>query len=129
MQPRRLLPRRHARIDELPRDALHHGLLGVPHGAGRARRDAAPRTTSEQLSGSFKRNALTATFTRNVRPGPLRGVATGSAKGKAASVTVTLRDAQGALLATRSGTSVDVQAVAAAAGADSWTISGANGVS
>ena len=88
-----------------------------------------PKTTSEQLSGSFKRNALSATFTRNVQPGPLRGVATGSAKGKAAAVTVTLKNAQGTVLATRSGTSVDVQAAAAAAGAHSWTISGANGVS
>ena len=88
-----------------------------------------PKTTSEQLSGSFKKNALTATITRNVQAGPLRGVASGSTKGKAAPVTVTLKNAQGATLATQSGTSVDVQAAAAAAGAHSWTISGANGVS
>lgn len=33
------------------------------------------------------------------------------------------------MLGTRSGTSVDVQATATAAGAHSWTIAGANGVS
>lgn len=86
-------------------------------------------TTSEQVSGSFKRNALSAVFTRTVQPGPLRGVASGTAKGKPASITLTLRDAQGTELGTRSGASVDVQATAAAAGAHSWTISGAGGVS
>ena len=60
--------------------------------------------------------------------GPIRGVATGTAKGKPASVTLTLRNAQGTVLGTQTGTSVDVQATAAAAGAHSWTISGANGV-
>ncbi|MEA2131254.1 MAG: hypothetical protein QOJ85_4145 [Solirubrobacteraceae bacterium] len=88
-----------------------------------------PTTTSEQLGGSFKRTALSVAYTRTVQPGPLRGVASGSAKGKPATVTVTLRSAQGTVLATKSGTSVDVQATAAAAGAYSWTISGANGTS
>jgi hypothetical protein len=87
------------------------------------------KTTSEQLSGSFKKGVLSATVTRTVQPGPLRGVASGTAKGKAASITLTLRDAQGAVLGTKTGTSVDVQAAATAAGAHSWTISGANGVS
>ena len=87
-----------------------------------------PTTVSEQLSGSFKRGSLAAVFTRTVQPGPLRGVATSSAKGKPAPVTVTLKDAQGSVLATLTGASVDVQATAVAAGAHSWTISGASGV-
>ena len=88
-----------------------------------------PTAKSEQLSGSFKRGGLSATVTRTAQPGPLRGVATGTSKGKAASVTVTLKNAQGTVLGTKTGPSVDVQATAAAAGAYSWTISGANGVS
>jgi hypothetical protein len=87
-----------------------------------------PKTTSEQLSGTFKRGALSSTVTRTAQPGTLRGVATGTVKGRAASVTVTLKNAQGTVLATKSGSSVDVQAAATAAGAYSWTISGANGV-
>ena len=88
-----------------------------------------PTTASEQINGSFKRGSLSATVTRTAQPGPLRGVATGTAKGKTANVTVTLKNAQGTVLGTKTGASVDVQAVAAAAGAYSWTISGANGVS
>lgn len=86
-------------------------------------------TTNEQVSGSFKRNALSAVFTRTVQPGPLRGVATGTTKRTPATITLTLRDAQGRVLDSKTGTSVDVQATAAAAGAHSWTISGASGVS
>jgi hypothetical protein len=88
-----------------------------------------PASTSEQLSGSFKKGVLSSTVTRTVRPGPLRGVASGTAKGKAASITLTLRDAQGTVLGTKTGSSIDVQAAATAAGAHSWTISGASGVS
>jgi hypothetical protein len=86
-------------------------------------------TTSEQLKGSFKGSTTSATYTRDAQPGALRGVAGGSVKGKPATITLTLHDEQGSVLATQSGTSVDVQATAAAAGAYSWTISGANGVS
>jgi hypothetical protein len=86
------------------------------------------KTVSEQVSGSFKRGALSVTYTRTAQPGTLRGVASGTSKGKPASVTVTLKNAQNSVLATRSGTSVDVSAAVAAAGAYSWTISGANGV-
>ena len=88
-----------------------------------------PRTTSEQLSGSFKKGSLSSSVMRTVQPGPLRGVASGTARNRAASVTVTLLDTQGKVLASQSGTSVDVQAAAAAAGAHSWTIAGASGVS
>jgi hypothetical protein len=86
------------------------------------------KTTTEQVSGSLKKNATSVTYTRTAQAGALRGVASGSAKGRAASITLTLRNAQGAVLGTQTGTSVDVQATAAAAGAHSWTISGANGV-
>jgi hypothetical protein len=88
-----------------------------------------PKTVSEQVSGSFKRGALAVAYTRTVQPGALRGVASGSSKGKPATVTLTLRNAQGTDLGTKTGTSIDVQATAAAAGAHSWTISGASGVS
>ena len=87
-----------------------------------------PKTTSEQLSGSFKRNALSAVYTRTVQPGALRGVATGTAKGKPASITLTLRSGS-TVLGTQTGTSVNVPATAASAGPITWTISGANGTS
>jgi hypothetical protein len=88
------------------------------------------KTTSEVVSGSFKRNALSAAFTRSVQPGTVRGVATGTLKGKPAAVTVTIRDAAGQIVASsQPGTSVDVQATAAAAGAYTWTVSGTSGVS
>jgi hypothetical protein len=87
-----------------------------------------PNTTTEQVSGSLKKNTTSVTYTRTAQAGALRGVASGTAKGRAASVTLTIRNAQGTVLGTRSGTSIDVQATAAAAGAYSWTISGANGV-
>ena len=87
------------------------------------------KTTSEQVGGAFKRGATSVTYTRSVKPGALRGIAGGSSKGKPATVTLTLRNAAGAVLGTRTGTSVDVQATATAAGAHSWTISGASGVS
>ena len=86
------------------------------------------KTTTESLSGSFRKGATSVTTSRNVQPGALRGVASGTLKGKPASVTVTLRNAAGTVLGKQSGTSVNVQATAAAAGAYSWTISGANGV-
>lgn len=86
------------------------------------------KTTSEQLNGSFKRGATFGDYTRSVQPGALRGVASGSSKGRPASVTVTLRNAAGTVLGTQTGTSVNVLASAAAAGAYSWTISGASGV-
>jgi hypothetical protein len=86
------------------------------------------KTTSEQVSGSFKRGGTSATYTRTVQAGALRGVASGSSKGKPASITLTLKNASGTVLGTKTGSSVDVQATAAAAGAHSWTISGASGV-
>ena len=86
------------------------------------------KTTSEQVSGSFKRNALSVDYQRTAQAGALRGVASGTAKGKPASITLTLKSAGGTVLGTRSGTNVDVSATAAVAGAYSWTISGASGV-
>jgi hypothetical protein len=88
-----------------------------------------PKSTSEPVGGSFRKNATSVTYTRTAQAGALRGVASGSAKGKAASVTLTLKSAQGTVLGTKTGTSIDVQATAATAGAYSWTISGASGVS
>ena len=87
------------------------------------------RTTTTQVSGTFKRGATSVKYTRSVQPGALRGIASGSSKGKAAPVTLILRNAAGTVLGTKTGTSVDVQATATAAGAHSWTISGASGVS
>ncbi len=89
----------------------------------------AAKTVSEAVSGSFKRGALTVAYSRTVQPGALSGVASGTAKGKAASITLTLANAQGTVLGTRTATNIDVQATATAAGAHSWTISGASGVS
>ena len=87
-----------------------------------------PKTTSELLTGSFRKNATSVVYSRTVLPGALRGVATGTAKGKPASVTLTIKNAQGQTLATQSGASVDLSATAATAGAHTWTVSGANGV-
>jgi len=89
----------------------------------------AAKTVSEAVSGLFKRGALSVAYSRTVQPGALRGVASGTAKGKAASITLTLKNAQGTVLGTKTGTNIDVQATATAAGAHSWTISGASGVS
>ena len=90
---------------------------------------AGVKMTTEQVSGSFKRGASTsASYVRVVQAGALRGVASGSAKGKPATIMLIMKDAQGSVLASRSGTSIDVQATATAAGAHSWTISGASGV-
>ncbi len=86
-------------------------------------------TKSEVLTGAFKRGSVSVVYTRTAQPGALRGVAGGTAKGRPASVTLTLKDAQGTVLGAKSGTSIDVQATAAAAGAYSWTISGTSGVS
>jgi hypothetical protein len=87
-----------------------------------------PSTTTEQVSGSLKKNVTSVTYTRTAQAGALRGVASGTAKGRAASITLVLKNAQGQTIGSQTGTSVDVSATAAAAGAYSWTISGANGV-
>jgi hypothetical protein len=91
---------------------------------------AAVKTTTEQVSGSFKRSTTTSiTYVRAVQAGALRGTANGSAKGKPASITLILKDAQGAVLASKTGANVDVAATAASAGAHSWTILGSSGAS
>lgn len=90
---------------------------------------AAVKTTTEQVSGSFKRGATSIAYVRAAQAGALRGVASGSAKGKPASITLILKDAQGFVLASKTGTSVDVAASAAGSGAFSWTILGSSGVS
>lgn len=87
-----------------------------------------PKTTSEQFAGTFSKGATAATFGRDVQAGALRGVASGTLRGRAASVTLTLRNAAGTVLATQTGTSVDVRATAVAAGTYSWRISGDVGV-
>ena len=87
-----------------------------------------PSTTTEQVSGSLKKNVTSVTYTRTAQAGALRGVASGSAKGRTASITLVLKNAQGQTIGSQTGTSVAGSATAAAAGAYSWTISGANGV-
>jgi hypothetical protein len=85
-------------------------------------------TTTESLSGTFKKAGSSAT-TRNVNAGASHAVASGTSKNKPAGVTVVVRDAAGQVVAQQSGTSVDVQALLAAAGAYTWTVSGATNVS
>jgi hypothetical protein len=85
-------------------------------------------TTTETLSGSFKRTGSYA-VTRTVQPGAARAAASGKARGKAASVTVTVRDQAGSILAQQSGTSIDLPTLLATPGAYTWTVSGGGGVS
>jgi len=87
-----------------------------------------PATASEQVSGTFKKGTTSTVYTRSVQAGALRGVASGSLRGRAASITLTLRNAAGTVLATQTGTNVDVRATAVPAGTYSWTISGEIGV-
>jgi hypothetical protein len=85
-------------------------------------------TTTESISGTFKKAGSTAT-TRNAQAGAARTVASGTARNKPASLTVVVRDAAGQVVAQQSGTSIDVQSMLPAAGAYTWTVSAGGGVS
>jgi hypothetical protein len=85
-------------------------------------------TTTEAISGTFKKAGATAT-TRNAQAGGSRAVASGKAHNKPASLTLVVRDAAGQVIAQQSGTNIDVQSSLATPGAYTWTVSGGSGVS